>query len=75
MAFQQNLKNDDSYIYLSAINGLAALCDVFPDVVLDALTEEYSDFSKHNNEDGNELRMKLGEVLVRITRMLGELFL
>lgn len=47
------------------------LCDVFPDAVLNTLTEEYSDFARRGIDDGQELRMKLGEVLVRVTRTLG----
>lgn len=31
--FQHNLKEDDSYLYLMAVEGLAVLCDVFPDKV------------------------------------------
>lgn len=47
--------------------------DVFPDTVIHVLCEEYSDFSKKDSEDGNELRMKLGEALVRVTKILGEM--
>lgn len=47
--------------------------DIFPDTVLNVLCEEYSDFSKKNLEDGNELRMKLGEVLIKVTKILGEI--
>ncbi|KAG5885167.1 hypothetical protein JTB14_037476 [Gonioctena quinquepunctata] len=71
--FQQNLKNKDSFIYLSAISGLAALADVFPDSILNILCEEYSDSSKNNSEDGHEVRMKLGECLVRVTKTLGDM--
>ncbi|XP_030757835.1 transport and Golgi organization protein 6 homolog [Sitophilus oryzae] len=70
--FQQNVKNDDSFIYLSAIDGLTAMADVFPDTVLNILCEEYSDFTK-KDKDSNEIRMKLGEVLVRVTKILGEM--
>lgn len=69
---QQNLKVEDSYIYLNAINGLAALGDVFPDTILNILCEEYSDTSKKYNDDGHEVRMKLGEALVRVTKILGK---
>ncbi|KAJ8960949.1 hypothetical protein NQ318_020250 [Aromia moschata] len=70
--FQQNLKNDDSFIYLSAIGGLAAMGDVFPDTVLSILCEEYSDTSRQN-DDGHEVRMKIGESLVRVTKGLGDM--
>nr|XP_023018764.1 transport and Golgi organization protein 6 homolog [Leptinotarsa decemlineata] len=71
--FQQNLKNEDSFIYLSAIGGLASLADVFPDSVLQILCEEYSDSSRKITEDGHEVRMKLGECLVRVTKKLGDM--
>ncbi|KAI4464180.1 transport and golgi organization protein 6 family member [Holotrichia oblita] len=70
--FQQNLKEEDSFIYLSSINGLAAMGYLFPDVILNILTDEYSDFSRRNAEDGPELRMKLGEILLRVIKTLGE---
>nr|CAI5863193.1 unnamed protein product [Callosobruchus analis] len=71
--FQQNLKNEDSYIYLSAIGGLAALADVFPDTVLDVLCEEYCNASRKHDDDGHEVRIKLGETLVRVTKILGDM--
>ncbi|CAH1183726.1 unnamed protein product [Phaedon cochleariae] len=70
---QQNLKNDDSFIYLNAIGCLAALADIFPDTILNILCEEYSDPSRTSTEGGHEIKMKLGECLVRVTRQLGEM--
>lgn len=69
--FQQNLKNEDSYIYLNAIGGLAALGDVFPDTVINILCDEYSDITK-KHEDGHEVRIKIGESLLRVTKILGK---
>lgn len=57
---------------MSTISGLSALGDVFPDTVLNILCEEYSDTTKKYDDEGHEVRMKLGESLVRVTRMLGE---
>lgn len=65
------MKNDDSYIYLSAIAGLAALADTFTDTVINILCEEYSDSSRQHT-DGHEVRIKLGETLVRVTKILGK---
>ncbi|EFA04066.1 transport and Golgi organization protein 6 [Tribolium castaneum] len=70
--FQLHLKDDDSFIYLNAVQGLAALADTFTDTVLETLCEEYSDFTK-KGEKAQEIRMKLGEVLVRVTKILGEM--
>lgn len=71
--FRQNLKHEDSYIYLSAVGGLAAMGDVLTDNVLEVLAEEYVDFSRKDTSDGHEIRMKLGEVLMRVTKVLGKL--
>lgn len=66
------MKEEDSYIYLNAIRGLTALADIFPDTVLNILCEEYSDGTKKQNDEGHEVRMKLGESLVRVTKILGK---
>ncbi|XP_066246198.1 transport and Golgi organization protein 6 homolog [Euwallacea similis] len=70
--FQQNLTNDDSFIYLNAIEGLAAMSNIFTDTVINVLCEEFSSFDKKSN-DSNKVRMKLGEVLVKVSRNLGEI--
>lgn len=59
-------------MYLRAIEGLSAVSLVLPDTGLAALSEEYTDFSRKDTEDAVEVRMKVGEVLVRVTRMLGK---
>ncbi|CAG9826015.1 unnamed protein product [Diabrotica balteata] len=69
----QNLTNKDSFIYLSAINGLAAMTDVFPDTILKILCDEYSDSNRKDVEDSSESRMKLGEVLVKVSKILGDM--
>lgn len=66
------MKTEDSFLYLRAIEGLAAVSLILPDAGLHALTEEYADFSRKDADDGIEVRMKVGEVLVRVTRMLGK---
>lgn len=67
-----HLKDEDSFIYLNAVHGLAALADLFPDIILETLCDEFVDFSKKNDEHHQETRMKLGEVLVRVVNTLGE---
>lgn len=49
------------------------MADVFPDTVLNVLCEEYTDFRGKGKDDVNEVRIKLGESLVRVTRLLGEI--
>lgn len=49
------------------------MADVFPNTIITILAEEYSDFAKKGFEDeSHELRLKLGEVLVRVTKTLGK---
>lgn len=68
LIFQHNLKEEDSYLYLMAIEGLAVMCDAFPDKVVKMLTQEFS-LGNRCVED----RAKLAEVLTRATRRLGTL--
>ncbi|XP_064102959.1 transport and Golgi organization protein 6 homolog [Macrobrachium nipponense] len=64
--FQHSLKEEDSYIYLMAVQGLAVLCDAFPEKVIDILTREFA-VGNRTPED----RAKLAEALVRASRRLG----
>ncbi|XP_034255754.1 transport and Golgi organization protein 6 homolog [Thrips palmi] len=73
--FKENLNNSDSFIYLAAINGIVAFSSIHPDVAVKSLIEEYVAIcSAGDNETRNpELRMKVGEILVKLARELGEL--
>ncbi|XP_075212217.1 transport and golgi organization 6 isoform X3 [Lycorma delicatula] len=64
--FQENLKNEDSYLYLSAIEGISSLAAEFPDTVLVTLIEEYS-------QTETTTRLKVGEALMRVVRRLGDM--
>ena len=73
--FRENLDHADTYLYLAAVGGLAGLADRDPDAVLPTLALEYAD--RDPAEGGKrkrspEVRMKLGEVLVKTSRALGE---
>ncbi|XP_053401434.1 LOW QUALITY PROTEIN: transport and Golgi organization protein 6 homolog [Mercenaria mercenaria] len=75
--FEENLDHGDSYIYLSAVNGLAAMCDMYPDLVVPMVCKQFADFNKSERPNDNkkrspELRMKLGEVMVKASRCLGD---
>merc|ERR1712059_23958 len=78
LLFQSNLEDSDSYIYLNAIKGLVVCAIHRPDPVLEVLVREFglaSDRKMENKDDEQEmqLRTKVGEALVQITRDLGEL--
>lgn len=66
--FEENLQHQDSYLYLASVNGLAALTDRYPDVVVPRLAKE---FAETGPQKSAELRMKLGESLVKAARNLG----
>ncbi|XP_077888712.1 transport and Golgi organization protein 6 homolog isoform X5 [Ictidomys tridecemlineatus] len=66
--FLENLEHEDSFVYLSAIQGVALLSDVYPEKILVDLLAQY-DSSKEKYTP--ETRMKVGEVLMRIVRALG----
>uniref|UniRef100_W5M372 Transport and golgi organization 6 homolog n=1 Tax=Lepisosteus oculatus TaxID=7918 RepID=W5M372_LEPOC len=72
--FLENLEHEDSFVYLSAIQGLTVLADVFPDQILQRLLDEYREsppeVKKHRSL---ETRLKVGEVLMRASRALGDL--
>lgn len=75
--YQEQLKEPDSYIYLSVINGLAALSVLCPEDVLHALCKEFLQVSPDNTETNGEkkaaeTRMKIGDVIVKVTKRLGE---
>ncbi|XP_067933371.1 transport and Golgi organization protein 6 homolog [Watersipora subatra] len=64
----EHLSHSDSYIYLSAISALAALADVYPAEVLPPLCQQY-----RNANIVGETRLKVGEVITKATRQLGDL--
>ncbi|KAL6080236.1 hypothetical protein STEG23_010357, partial [Scotinomys teguina] len=67
--FLENLEHEDTFVYLSAIQGVALLTDVYPEEILVDLLTKY-DSGKDKNTP--ETRMKVGEVLMRIVRALVE---
>ncbi|KAM9375964.1 transport and Golgi organization protein 6 homolog [Pholidichthys leucotaenia] len=74
--FLENLEHEDSFIYLSAIGGLAALADSFPDRILERLLKDFQhgpSLPSSNKEHSLETRLKVGEVLMRASRAMGEL--
>ncbi|XP_055520881.1 transport and Golgi organization protein 6 homolog [Leucoraja erinacea] len=72
--FLENLNHEDSFVYLSAIQGLSVLSDVYPARILPQLLNEYQVSSQEAEKPRSvETRMKIGEVLMRSTRALGEM--
>ncbi|XP_062923363.1 transport and Golgi organization protein 6 homolog [Mobula hypostoma] len=72
--FLENLSHEDSFVYLSAIQGLSVLSDVYPARILPRLLREYqTSLDESETPRSVETRMKIGEVLMRCTRALGEM--
>ncbi|XP_032379205.1 transport and Golgi organization protein 6 homolog [Etheostoma spectabile] len=76
MLFLENLEHEDSFIYLSAIQGLSALADSYPERILARLLKDFQhgpSLPTSNKEHSLETRLKVGEVLMRASRAMGEL--
>ena len=86
--FQEQMKSGDSYVYLRAINGLAAIASVKPDDVIPLLCHEFSCLATdkqskksgtgcHDNDEGScdktEVTLKVGEVLVKVAKECNEM--
>lgn len=72
--FEEKLTHPDSYIYLSAVNGLAAMADNFPEKVIPRLIDLFRDpESEIQNAEAipSEMKIKLGESIVKASRSLG----
>lgn len=65
--FVTNLADPDSFLYLTAINGLQTLATVHPARILPYLADEYRDAGKPM-----ETRLKIGEALMKAVRRFGE---
>ena len=72
--FSSNLEHEDSYIYLTAIQGLVALADVNADAVVPILAAQFAELGSQPTKctRTSEVRMKLGEALVKASRCLGK---
>jgi hypothetical protein len=65
--FQEHLHAEDSYEYLAAINVLHALANRYTEQILPRLCNEYI-----NKDRKLEDRLKVGEILVKTSRILGK---
>ena len=86
--FQEQLRSGDSYVYLRAISGLAALASVKPHDVIPLLCREFSCLANvklqsqkfatgHDDDKGScdkaEVTLKVGEVLVKVAKECNEM--
>ncbi|NWW17363.1 TNG6 protein, partial [Falcunculus frontatus] len=72
--FLENVQHEDAFVYLSAIQGVALLSNEYPEQILPVLLARY-ECPAQGTEDATAAvtRMKLGEVLMRVTRALGDM--
>ncbi|NXI88839.1 TNG6 protein, partial [Rhipidura dahli] len=72
--FLENVQHEDAFVYLSAIQGIALLSSEYPEQILPVLLAQY-ECPAQSTEDATAAvtRMKLGEVLMRVTRALGDM--
>ncbi|NWS34554.1 TNG6 protein, partial [Polioptila caerulea] len=72
--FLENVQHEDPFVYLSAIQGIALLSSEYPERILPVLLAQY-ECPAQGTEDAMAAvtRMKLGEVLMRVTRALGDM--
>ncbi|XP_038003991.1 transport and Golgi organization protein 6 homolog [Motacilla alba alba] len=72
--FLENVQHEDAFVYLSAIQGVALLSSEYPERILPVLLARY-ECPAQGKEDtvAAVTRMKLGEVLMRVTRALGDM--
>ncbi|CAF3583265.1 unnamed protein product [Adineta steineri] len=66
--FQEHLHAEDSYEYLAAINVLCVLANQYTDEILPKLCNEYM-----NKNRKLEDKLKVGEILVKTCRILGDM--
>jgi len=72
--FVDSIEDDDTYIYLSCINGLVSCARYRTEQVLDTLTREFTQVyqRKHLGDQAVEIRTKIGEALARATKELAD---
>ncbi|XP_075045192.1 transport and Golgi organization protein 6 homolog [Mixophyes fleayi] len=73
--FLENLEQEDPFVYLSAIQGIAVLSGDIPERVLPVLLAQYESTPSIAKVQTPETRMKVGEALMRCTKILGDMVL
>jgi hypothetical protein len=72
--FLQSVQDDDSYLFLNAVQGLAAMVDTFGRDVLKALVNEYANVLHKIELTQSEVdtRLRVGEALGQVIRRCGD---
>lgn len=75
-SFIENMQDDESYIYLPALNALSVAGEIRTDKVLNLLTDKFM-MIPDNEMDTTKHQiglLKIGEVIVKISKILGRYF-
>ncbi|XP_077993163.1 transport and Golgi organization protein 6 homolog [Glandiceps talaboti] len=70
---KEKLESDDSFLYLSAIQGIVALADISPQTVLPLLCQLFTARTGPPESEDVAMRMKVGEALVRACTVMGDM--
>jgi Required for nuclear transport of RNA pol II C-terminus 1 len=72
--FLQSIEDDDSYLFLNAVQGLAAMADTFGKDVFRSLVEEYAGNvdSANLTQRDVDIRIRVGEALGIVIRRCGD---
>ncbi|KAH9844158.1 uncharacterized protein C8Q71DRAFT_731516 [Rhodofomes roseus] len=76
--FLQSVQDDDSYMYLNAVQGLSAMVDGYGKEVLRGLVRTYCDGTEGPGKGGVmtqqevDMRTRVGEALVQVVRRCGD---
>jgi len=71
--FLQSIQDNDSYMFLNAVQGLAAMVDTFGRDVLKGLVNQYAQVSDGNlTQHEVDVRLRVGEALGQVIRRCGE---
>ncbi|ESO91002.1 hypothetical protein LOTGIDRAFT_163518 [Lottia gigantea] len=70
---EQNLGHADTYLYLPSVNGMVAMANILPDKVVPRLATEFSKITGQKTSLQSEHKIKVGEALVKTSRVLGDM--
>lgn len=71
--FMQSVQEDDSYIFLNAVQGLSAMVDAFGKEVLNSLLETYTrDSTGYLTKQDVDTKIRVGEALGQVIRRCGD---
>lgn len=77
-SFLECMEDNDSFVYLSAVQGLVVIStccgkNLQNNALLERIVKEFLDDKKYDSDNGVLFKMKLGEVITRIIRDMGDM--